>query len=180
MLICPSACTPEEKVVRYKPFLSGIPDAKTGMPVVTGPGDSVAISAEDTDNTGIIKNRDGSTTLVTKSVRQLMRHLERTLDDGKQDEIIFDQLIAEDTKQYIRSQNTDPREYVAYLHNQRREIALFFARLPVGEGSPNAVFEPTGNKQYVVRLTGAAAKGLRFTKLWVALEKGNFKLLWLS
>lgn len=175
-----AACEAETRITKYHPFFANMPDARTGQPPVGGRDTAFTDPGAVPDDRTIIKNRDGSVTLVSKSVRQLMRHLERTLDDGKQDDLIFEQLIAEETKKYIRSEGTDPKEYVAYLHECRRDIGLFFARMPVGEHSPTVVFEPTGDKQYCVRLTGASANGVRFTKLWVALEKGTFKLLWLS
>ncbi len=52
--------------------------------------------------------------------------------------------------------------------------------MPFGERSPTTVFEKTGPRMYVLRLTGQAARGVRFTKLWVAFEGGNFKFVWLS
>lgn len=173
-----AGCAPEERVVRYKPFLANLPDAKTGQPAV-GVEARRAPEAGPDDDGSIIRNRDGSVTLVSKSIRQLMRHIERTLDN-EEDDLFFEQLVADATKQHLRAEGIDPREFVSSLRERRRDIAVLFARLPVGEYSPGAVFEPVGDRMYVVRLTGPAARDIRFTKLWVALEKGQYKLVWFS
>jgi hypothetical protein len=108
-----------------------------------------------------------------------MAHLERTLDEGE-DDLIFDQLVSEETKRHMEREGRDPREVVAMLKLSRRDLAQMFARMPFGEQSPTARFEQTAKRQYVLRLTGAAAKDVKFTKLWVALEGGSFKFLWVS
>ena len=45
-----------------------------------------------------VKNPDGTTTLIAKTVRQMMTHLERCLDEGE-DELLIDQVISDKTKQ---------------------------------------------------------------------------------
>src|SRR5690606_37690781 len=108
-----------------------------------------------------------------------MTHIERTLAEDL-DDLFIEQLLSRQTIDHLASQGQTPEDLVADLKLLRREIARTFARMPFGERSPTTIFEKTGPRMYVLRLTGQAARGVRFTKLWVTFEEGNFKFVWLS
>ncbi|MBX3357470.1 MAG: hypothetical protein KF745_03490 [Phycisphaeraceae bacterium] len=172
-----AGCGQEERVVQYKPFFAGLEGAKTGEPAVLGNGSSAAAPTDESD---LIKTLpDGRKTVNARTVRQLILVIEQLLAEPD-DELMFDQVISETTKQHLISQGRDPKAYVQYLHAQRREIARLFARMPLGEHSPTVIFEATDKNQFVVRLTGAAANGLYFTRIWVAMDRGRYRLVWIS
>lgn len=176
-------CEREANVVRYKPFFTGI----TGAEVTRGVG-AQPVNANDgyidptrlpSDAKLVIENPDGSKTLVAKSLRHMMGHLERCLDEGD-DDLLMDQVISEKTKEHYRSQGKDPQEIMRFLKRNRRDIAKLFARMPMGEYTPTVILEQPGDKMWVVRLTGAAARDMKFTKLWARLEEGNWRFVWVD
>ena len=52
----------------------------------------------------------------------------------------------------------------------------------MGEGSRNSRGMPDqpARRTMVLRLTGLAAKDMRFTEFWAVMEKGNWKFLWVK
>src|SRR4051794_39002169 len=86
-----NGCQTEERVVHYKPFLSNLPDAKTGTPA-TG----VEQVAEPTAYAGDtrIENPDGSVTLISRSALNLMAHIKTTLAKNEQD-LFVKQVLSE-------------------------------------------------------------------------------------
>jgi hypothetical protein len=172
------ACQPETRVVRYNPFLANIPGAETQVKPV---GDRLGEYQDPTvveGNRTILENPDGSVTLVAKSVRHLMSHIMLCLE-YEDDEVLFEQVISERTKQEFRGEGKDPIEAVEFLKNNRQDIALLFARMPFGEQSPNIILKQPAKRTVQLSLTGLAAKDMRFTELWAVMEHGNWKLLWI-
>lgn len=176
-------CEREENVVRYKPFFTGI----TGAEVTRGAG-AEPVNANDgyidptrlpSDAKLVIENPDGSKTLVAKSLRHMMGHLERCLDEGD-DDLLMDQVISEKTKEHYRSEGKDPRQIIRFLKRNRKDIAKLFARMPMGEYTPTVILEQPGDKMWAVRLTGAAARDMKFTKVWARLEEGNWRFVWVE
>jgi hypothetical protein len=177
LLVVLPSCAREEKVVRYKPFFANIADARQGQPPVqpnAGYHDPTAYSGESR-----IENPDGSVRLISKSVRQLMSHIERTLDDGD-DDLFLEQLLSEETKRHYRGEGKDPADAVAYFHEHRRDIATLFARMPFGEYSPSIIRTKTGRNQWKFELIAAAKRDSPLTELWVALEDGEYRLIWIE
>lgn len=176
-----AGCETETRVLRYKPFFTGLEGATFGeAPVLDHP----SVRPEDPTAAGkepklIIEHPDGSVTLVSRSPRHVMTHLEHWLD-ADEDDVLLEQVLAEETKEHFRSQGKDPMVYIKQLHQDRRDIAAFFARIPQAEHTPTVLLDQPGNKTWIIRLVGAPAQGLRFTKLWVKQEQGQWRLLWLS
>lgn len=179
LLSLTSACTPSEKIVRYKPFLTGIDGAQFGgqQPVNANEGylDPTAATEEKT----VIENPDGTKTLISKSPRTVMAHLERFLDEGD-DRTLLTQVISEKTLTEMHSLNNTDEQILNFLKDNRRNIAKTFARMPLAEHTPTVIVEQPGDKTWVLRLTGAAAKDLRFTALWVRYENGSWRFLWIT
>lgn len=175
------ACAPEEKVIRYKPFLTGIAGAQyaeKGRPVNANEGyiDPTRLAE---GQKPVVELADGSKVLIAKSVRQMMTHLETCLDNGE-DGLLLDQVISEKTKQEYRGRGKDPREIVTMLKRHRKDIARLFARMPMGEYTPTVILDQPGDKMWVIRLTGAPAEGMKFTKVWARLEAGNWRFVWVE
>lgn len=177
------ACQPEEKVLKYKPFFTGLSGAEfTGQqPVNAGAGikDPTQTGAEDKI---IIEDRDGKRTLVCKSPRAVMMNLENLLDENtpEADELIVDQLFSEKTRQNYQSKGQDPRVYVQQLHKQRKAIAKTFSRMPMAEHTPTVIIDQPGDNVWIIRLTGAPTRDLKYTRIWVRLEAAEWKLMWID
>lgn len=172
------ACQAEEKVVRYNPFLANVPGAETQTRPVGQRFKNYQDPTRVEGDRTIIENPDGSIRLVAKSVRHLMTNIQLCLE-YEDDEILFEQVISEQTKQEFQARGKDPHEAVEFLKANRAEIAQMFARMPFGEQSPNIIIQQPARRTMVLELTGLAAKGMKFTELWAVMEKGNWKLLWI-
>lgn len=174
------ACTPEEKVIRYKPFLTGIEGAKFGSdPVLGDPRVSPANPQDVKDNKIVDESPDGKKTLIARSPSHVMQHVERCLDENE-DQLLLDQMIAESTKNYYRAQGKDPIEYVNDLRAQRKDIAKLFARMPQGESSPTVLLRQLPDRVWRIDVVGGYAKDLRLTRLWVQMERGQWRLMWVD
>lgn len=176
-------CQRDEKVVRYKPFFTGIAggaevsfgsDAK---PVNPNAG-FIDPSALPSDAKLVVENPDGSKTLIAKTLRHMMSHVERCLDE-REDDLLMDQVISERTKEEYRAEGKDPREIIRFLRRNRKDIAKLFGRLPMGEYTPTVIIDQPGDKTWVIRLTGAAKRDMKFTEVWGRQEEGNWRLLWI-
>ncbi len=174
-----SGCQNEEKIIRYNPFLANVPGAETSMkPVGERFKDFKDPSRLDGDKT-IIENPDGSVKVVAKSVRHLMSNIMLCLE-YEDDEVLFEQVISEQTKQEFQGKGKDPKEAVELLKKNRADISLLFSRMPFGEQSPNVIIQQPAKRTMVLEVTGLAAKDLKYTELWAVMEKGNWKLLWIK
>jgi len=189
-------CASEQRILRYKPFLANIDNAVTATPAVGvepsqqsvtssfDPDD--APSAEPIDPTVVgegfydrmAKLPDKLVTLEAGDIISLIHHVRWTLDEDR-DDLLIDQLFSEALLDELHSRGQSPEDYVDWLHENRRDIEIMFARMPMVP-SPNALVQQTAKHQYRVRLNGLAAKGIRFTELWVAMERGKYRLLWIS
>lgn len=175
-----TSCTPEEKVTRYKPFFTGIENARFNEQPVLGDPRVTPVSPETgTENKIVIESPDGKKTLISRAPLHVMQHVERCLDENE-DDLLLDQIIASQTKDYYRAQGKDPRQYVELLRSRRKDIAKLFARLPQGENSPTALLRQLPDRTWRVDLVGGYAKDLTWTRLWVQMERGQWKLLWID
>lgn len=172
------ACQSEQRVVRYNPFLANVPGAETRAKPVGSRfkdfKDPTALPGEST----LTKNPDGSIKLIAKNVRHLMINIQMCLE-YEDDEVLYEQVISEQTKQEFQGQGKDPHETVAFLKDNRDDVMALFARMPFGEQSPNIILKQPARRTMVLELTGLAAKDMRFTELWVVMEQGDWKLLWI-
>ncbi len=197
-----AGCETEDKILKYRPFLSNVQGATTQTPAVgveTGEPAKVTTSSHEDGATTTMSNDepvdpsvvaesyydrlaklpDKHVKLEAGDIGTLIRHLRWTLDEDR-DEILIDQLLAEDLIERLRMKGEDPLDYVDWLHENRRDIEAMLARMPMAERSPTVTFVQTAKKQYCISLTGSAEKGMKFTELWVAMERGKYRLLWIS
>jgi hypothetical protein len=175
-----AACQPEEKVIGYKPFFSGLSG-------VTGPGADLARSSQapgaaaqatEDDLKIVVENPDGTKKLVIRNGRDLMAHIQRTLaeDDAK---TFADQVLSKVTRDEFAARGLDPREAFTMLKPYERDVARLFARMPMGEHTPNARMDPVGRNVFRVKLTGKAADGVgRWIGFDMVFEAGQWRLRW--
>lgn len=172
------ACAQEERVTQYKPFFTGLSGAKFNTePVDSSRG--YADPAAAPDNRSVIENPNGSRVLLCRSVRALMSHLERELDE-ENSEIIVEQLLSKRTVDEYESRGESPKAIIDFLQKNRRDIAMLFARMPMAERSPTVILKQPGDGVWILQLTGAAAEDTKFTKLWVVMERGSWKFYWVT
>src|SRR5262245_20549476 len=108
-----AGCEREVKVVKYKPFLAGLEGVQTQTPAVSqkpktplAEPDSPVIGEDDAL---VLKNPDGSKTLISRCGLHLMHHIQKTLADG--DEKLFaDQVLCQATRDEYTGRGLDPRE----------------------------------------------------------------------
>jgi hypothetical protein len=169
-------CQPEERLVRYKPFMAGLDKVQTQTPAVIPQGPVSA--AEVSDDKLIVENPDGTVRLISRSGLQMMAHIRRLLaaDDA---DLFTQQVLSRLTRDEYTARGLDPREGFKTLKEREKDILLLFARMPMGEHSPNVVMEPIGRNFFRVRVTGDSRKGLgRYTGFDMILEEGNWRLRW--
>lgn len=174
-----AACATEERVTSYKPFLTGISGAQFGQQPVTQRAEQPAGPSDPGDGRIVVENPDGSRTLLCRTVRALMTHLERELDEGDAD-IILKQLISRRTLEEFDRRGEPPRAIIDFLQKHRRDIAVLFARMPLAERSPTVILQQPGDNVWILKLTGAAAEDTRFTRLWVVFERGGWRFYWVT
>lgn len=175
---------------RQRGFMVDVPGAtRGGQPLTSGGGSGLpgAFGGADVPSAKLLQ-RDAATgkeTLISTRPRHVMVHLALRLDDGK-DDLFYDQLVSETTRQQFAGEGKDPRrEVLNFLQTNYDDIMLLFARMPGAEVSPGVSFDragpsdvPGGGTQYRLRLTGTAAKGLKFTELWLEQSRGTWKFVW--
>ncbi|MBX3402579.1 MAG: hypothetical protein KF699_04105 [Phycisphaeraceae bacterium] len=179
VLFAAAGCATEERVTSYRPFLTGVSGAQFGQQPVSGRAPTSASNADPGDGRIVIENPDGSRTLLCRTVRALMSHLERELDEGNTD-VILKQLISRRTLEEFDRRGESPRAIVDFLQKHRRDIAVLFARMPMAERSPTIILQQPGDNVWILKLTGAAAEDTRFTRLWVVMERGSWKFYWVT
>jgi hypothetical protein len=199
-----AACKPEEKIVNYKPFFSGLEGAETQTPGVfekpaskepaapsakpgTASADGRTPEQVNEDAAKLqVTNPDGSITLISKNGLQLMRHIERCLGEGDA-RLFAEQVLSAETAREFRERGKDPREALAMLMPHQRDIGKLFSRLPLGEHSPNVILETVGRNVWRVRIDDQAAFAMRdrttgtpakYRGFDMVLENGNWRLRW--
>ncbi len=181
LTLATAACQREEKVVRYKPFFTGIAGAEFGgqepvRPVTPPRRDPTAV---DEGSEVVRVNPDKTKALDLRSPRQTMLALEKLLDE-EDDETIWTQLLSSVTIEELKQRGYTREQYLNHLHECRRDIAKTFARMPLGHNTPTVITEKPEPKTWIMRLTGAARKDMRFTRVWVRLEEGQWRLRWID
>jgi hypothetical protein len=177
-----ASCAEQVRVTSYKPFFTGIGEAEFGGQAPVNPLNGRADpTVTPPDLRTIVEHPNGRKTYLTPAPSILMAHVESLLAEGtaEADKTILDQLIDENTKEHYRRHNADPADYIAYLHENRKQIVQTFARMPMGEHTPTVIVEQPGDRQWALKLTGQAARELKFTEVWVRQEMGMWRLEWL-
>jgi hypothetical protein len=173
------ACQQESHITRYKPFFANIADAQFGDQKPINADAGYVDPTQAPDNKIVITNPDGSKRLIARSVQHMMQHLERCLDEND-DAILLTQVLSQKTAQHYREMGKDPIELIQSLKDNRKDLAKTFSRMPLGEHSPTVILEQPGDKTWIIKVTGAAAKDLKFTRLWARMEDRNWRFLWLD
>jgi hypothetical protein len=175
-----AGCQPEERIVNYRPFFSGLEGVRTGQPEVRD-GKVVSAGTRDASEMSmeiVVENEDGSVTLLSKSGSHLMRHIQRTLHEDER-ELFVEQVLSEVTRREFEERGLDPTEAFDQLKEHEREIAELFARMPLGEHTPQVIMKKVGRNTFRVRVTGMGTDALYWRGYDMVLEGGNWRLRWM-
>ncbi len=175
-----AGCGEDVKVIRYDPFLAGLPGAEGGQPPVGErpviPDDPHGASQDQL----MVKRPDGGVTFVAKVTRHLIAHLGKVLE-SEDDRLLYDELVSAQTKAHFEAQGRDPRAEVSeFVKENRTDIYALLARMPSGERTPGVQLVKVGPKSLRLTITGTSARGLKLTELWVVMENGNWRLWWFA
>jgi hypothetical protein len=174
------ACQREEKVVKYRPFFTGLSGTAMGTePVNAGLGAGLPANEDDSapDASGISTAPDGTTIMRARSARQLMVHITKTILDNDA-EAFAGQVLSQASRQEYIDRGLDPREAFALATAQRQDIGRLFKRMPMGEHTPFVIMRKLGAKVYRVELTGQSADDLVFRGFDMVMEESYYKLRW--
>ena len=165
-----------ERVVSQSGLLTGLEGAESKIPPKRQ-----ARALPDflrTPNEGIrVEHEDGSVTLYSKSVRQLMAHISTTIANGEQD-LFLEQLLCQRTKDEFYERGLDPALAFEELVRRERDIGRLFYYLPMGEYTPGVYLKTIGRNTFRLKLPRANNESLYWLGLDVVFEDSNYKLRW--
>jgi len=167
-----SAC--ETRVVKYDPFLSGLPGSESQTEVVR------AFDHADPRRGGGAKLRteapDGTVTLSAKSGLHMMVNLYNTLlDDDKQ--LFVDQVLSERVRGEYIARGEDPGEIFEHLIRNWDDFETLCLLLPGGEFTPGTYLRNIGSRVQRFEAGGTASRSLRFRGFDMIMERGSYRLV---
>lgn len=162
-------CRSEEKIVSYKPFFSGLSGVETGTPAVLSPRHKPPVPEGAAPDDGVIEEPDGSKRLIARNGLALMRHIARTLAENDETTFVA-QVLCEETRREYLARGLDPSRAFRTLKRREKDILELFSRMPAGEQSPMVVVTTLSERTQRLKVTGLAAKDLRYTGFDMVLE----------
>ncbi|MDX2018127.1 MAG: hypothetical protein SFY95_10885 [Planctomycetota bacterium] len=174
------ACT-EERVVRSRPAFAGLPGA-TGAQIIDEERDKrlaesgLAPSADQQPEREVV-NPDGTRTLLTRNVRDLMFHVASTLQKNERD-LLVGQLLSRTTIAEFVERGLDPALAFDLLKSMEPDIRELFSKLPGGELTPGSIMQPLPGRAVRLRLPIEVAGRDRLIGFDVIPERAQWKLRW--
>ena len=179
-LVCaPIGCVEVTREPIGKPLLSGLQSGggfssfrqldKNGQPVNPaglGTGADKRVIAE-----------DGSVTLRSPTISDLMRHMLETIVN-EEEELFTDQLLSTVTAREFIERGFDPVEAFRELKRREKDVRALFRAIPIGEFTPGVMLRNVGPNMFRLGIKGDPY--LRWSYLDVVLEHGQYKLRWLG
>jgi hypothetical protein len=166
----------EQKVVRYKPMLAGLPGAETQTPVTGTPG-YIDPTYVPQDKLSVEDPVTKKKTLTAKTCKHLMIHIYNTMKANDKQTFVRE-VLSSKTKAECSQRGVDPGETFDELLRRQDDVLALFNAMPMGESTPGAYIFPLGKKEQRVELQGLAAKDLAWTGIDMIFENGNWKLRW--
>jgi len=170
-----AGCT-YERVVSQSGLLSGLDGAQSQIPTKRQ-----ARALPDflrTPDQGIrVENEDGTITLYSKSVRQLLAHLSTTIANGER-ELFIEQLLCQLTKDEFYDRGLDPSLAFDELVRRERDVGRLFYFMPMGEYTPGLYLKTIGRNTFRLKLGRANNESLHWIGIDVVFEDSNYKLRW--
>lgn len=165
-----------ERVVSQSGLLTGLDGAQSKIPPKRQ-----ARALPDflrTPKEGIrVEDEDGTITLYSKSVRQLMAHISTTIANNES-ELFLEQLLCQRTKDEFYDRGLDPALAFEELVRRERDIGRLFYFLPMGEYTPGVYLKTIGRNTFRLKLPRVGNESLYWLGLDVVFEDNNYKLRW--
>lgn len=165
-----------ERVVSQSGLLTGLEGAQSKIPPK-----QQARALPDflrTPEEGIrVEDEDGTVTLYTKSVRQLMAQISATIANGER-ELFVEQVLCQRTKDEFYERGLDPAMAFDELVKRERDIGRLFYYMPMGEYTPGLHLKTIGRNTFRLKLPRANNESLYWLGMDVVFEDRNFKLRW--
>ncbi|MBZ0172341.1 MAG: hypothetical protein K8E66_08185 [Phycisphaerales bacterium] len=120
-------------------------------------------------------NPDGSVTLRSPTVRDLMRHILETIMAGDED-AFTEHLLSTETRREFAERGYDPREAFRELSRRRDDLRRLFQAMPAGEFTPGVLMQPVGRNMF--RLNAEGDRTMDWTYMDVVFDRGDYRLRW--
>lgn len=189
-LVC--GCTEETRVISSRGPLLGLPDAdrggaltRDGAPLSGGEGLN---GLETVPESELIRTTPtGERFIISQSPRHVVLLMRRLLSspDPADKVLLYNQLIADDTKKRAMMEGNEPTRVLEHLVDNQSDILAMLNAMPMGELSPSVVHQRiddgSGKRRELLRLRDSAARQLEFTELFVQREpSGQYRFLWVK
>ncbi len=168
-----AGCQETRVIHKRKPILSGLPGSVGGGGEVI-PGASRPEILQPVEQIRV-NNPDGTVTLRSPTVRDLMRHILQTLSSDERD-LFTEQVLSKITRQEFFERGYDPATTFDELIRRRSDLRRLFQAMPAGEFTPGILLEPVGRN--VFRLRAEGDESMNWKYMDVVFESGDFKLRW--
>lgn len=169
----------ETRYIHYNPPLANLPGAQTGIQPVYGEDLAVLDAATSKTPTSepVIKNPDGTKTLVSRNARDLIFHIATTMRED--DEKTFtEQVLSEMTRDEFYQRGHDPSWAFRELKRRRSDVEQVFKVLPQGDLTPGVRYEVVGPNIFRVRQHYLDPQEYPWVGFDMRLEGSNWKLRW--
>lgn len=176
LILALAGCATQTRVVKYDPFLGGLPGAESRTPVVRDLGDYTDPTAIPPDQL-VQEPEPGRKVLAAKTGRHLMIHVYNTLKNDDRD-LFTTQVLSERTRAECLERGIDPADAFDYLKTREDDVAALFNMMPAGEQTPGIVVQPLGKGARRLQVTGAGLGDLYWTGFDMVMERGNWRLRW--
>jgi hypothetical protein len=165
-----------ERVISSSSILSGLEGAESQIPAKRASRPLPDFLR--TPDEGIrVEHEDGSITLHTKSIRQLMAQITTTIQNGEKD-LFLEQVLSTITKEEFYERGLDPGLAFDELTVRQRDIARMFYFMPMGEYTPGLYLKNVGRNMFRLELSRANNPTLYWIGIDSVFEKGNYRLRW--
>ena len=165
-----------ERIVSQSGLLTGLDGAQSQIPAKRE-----ARALPDflrTPDEGIrVEDEDGTVTLYSKSVRQLLALISSTIANGER-ELFVEQLLCQRTKDEFYERGLDPSLAFDELVRRERDVGRLFYFMPMGEYTPGLYLKTIGRNTFRLKLGRANNESLHWIGIDVVFEDNNYKLRW--
>lgn len=177
-LLLIAGCTPYERVVSRSSLLSSLEDTNDTGNVPTKKASRTLPDFLRNPEEGIrVEDEDGTITLYTKSIRQLMTQITLCIQNDERD-LFVEQVLSQITKDEFYERNLDPGFAFDELVARQRDIFRMFYFMPMGEYTPGLFTKSIGRNVFRLQLSRARNEELYWIGIDSVFEKGNYRLRW--
>lgn len=174
-----SGCVEINREPVGKPLLAGLQNGGgfTSLRQVDKNGQPVNQAGLGTGGDKRVVAEDGTVTLNSPTISDLMRHILETVVNEEED-LFTDQLLSTITRREFIERGLDPAEAYRELVRREKDLRALFRAIPIGEFTPGVLLRNVGPN--IFRLGIKGDPDLRWSFIDVVLEKGQYKLRWLG